>query len=172
MSNINSFRRSILTILVPLTLVPFAAASEIIESLDPIEWSCSEWISVKDAPVISGTVGWSQRSADGASWFVSDIQNEKRIESAKWMTTALGIYDIFVNGELIGEEILKPGFTDYRKTKYSFTYDVTDYFKREEGEINRLSAQVTSGWWADRVITPSGHKGTFGQKCAFRGVLS
>lgn len=171
MYNGNKFRRSISLFFVCLVFIPALATSNTIEPLDPIEWSCSEWISVKDAPVISGTVGWSQRSADGASWFVSDIQNEKRIESAKWMTTALGIYDIFVNGELIGEEILKPGFTDYRKTKYSFTYDVTDYFKREEGAINRLSAQVTSGWWADRVITPSGHKGTFGQKCAFRGVL-
>ncbi|MDE7345638.1 MAG: family 78 glycoside hydrolase catalytic domain [Muribaculaceae bacterium] len=125
---------------------------------------------MKDAPVINW-VGWAQRAADGANWFVSDIENEKEVIAAQWMTTALGVYDIFVNGELIGDEILKPGFTDYRKTKYSYTYDITEYIKLEKGAVNRLSAQVTPGWWADRIVTPSGKNGMNGKKCAFRGVL-
>lgn len=167
--NIYRFFISFLSIV--FTLFSIFASSKIVDSLEAEDWNCSEWISVKDAPVITGTVAWSQRSADGASWFVSDIVNEKEVVSAKWMTTALGVYDIFVNGDLVGEEILKPGFTDYEKTKYSFTYDITEFLNLEEGDVNRFSAQVTSGWWADRVITPSGNKGTIGKKCAFRGVL-
>ena len=34
-----------------------------------------------------------------------------------------------------------------------------------------LSAQVTPGWWADKIVTPSGSEGMLGKKCAFRGVL-
>ena len=34
-----------------------------------------------------------------------------------------------------------------------------------------LSAQVTPGWWGDKIVTPGGNKGMFGTKCAFRGVL-
>lgn len=89
----------------------------------------------------------------------------------QWMTTGLGVYEIYVNGKLVGDEILKPGFTHYEKTKLSFTYDVTGCFKTASGDENVLSAQVTPGWWADKIITPGGHDGMIGKKCAFRGVL-
>ena len=39
------------------------------------------------------------------------------------------------------------------------------------GEGNTLAVQVTPGWWADKIITPKGHHGMIGRKCAFRGVL-
>jgi len=87
------------------------------------------------------------------------------------MTTGLGVYDLYVNGTPIGKEILKPGFTHYAKTKRSFTYDVTDAFKKNAGAENSLSVQVTPGWWADKIITPGNNNGMIGKKCAFRGVL-
>lgn len=34
-----------------------------------------------------------------------------------------------------------------------------------------LSAQVTPGWWADKIITPYRNEGMIGRKCAFRAVL-
>ena len=34
-----------------------------------------------------------------------------------------------------------------------------------------FSVQVTPGWWGDKIITPAGHDGMIGKKCAFRGVL-
>lgn len=97
--------------------------------------------------------------------------NDKKVSRALWMTTGLGVYEIYVNGKLVGDEILKPGFTHYEKTKLSFTYDVTGCFKTASGDENVLSAQVTPGWWADKIITPGGHDGMIGKKCAFRGVL-
>lgn len=143
-----------------------------IAALDDSLWEKSTWISAVDAPVVEGrVVNDNQLAADGASWFVSDVRNEQKVVSAKWMTTSLGVYDIYVNGRLIGQEVLKPGFTHYAKTRYSFTYDITDAFKTKSGAVNRLSAQVTPGWWADKIITPYGHEGMIGKKCAFRGVL-
>lgn len=111
------------------------------------------------------------RAADGTSWFMSTVKNDKKVSRALWMTTGLGVYEIYVNGKLVGDEILKPGFTHYEKTKLSFTYDVTGCFKTASGDENVLSAQVTPGWWADKIITPGGHDGMIGKKCAFRGVL-
>ena len=72
---------------------------------------------------------------------------------------------------MVGEEILKPGFTHYGKTKRSFTYDVTDAINSASGAENVLAVQVTPGWWADKIITPAGHEGMIGKKVAFRGVL-
>lgn len=140
-------------------------------NLDDSVWQASEWISAKDAPTVKGKVSDTERAADGASWFVASLQNEKEVISAKWMTTSLGIYEIYVNGKPVGEEVLKPGFTHFAKTRRSFTYDVTALFHLNAKATNMLAAQVTPGWWADKIITPAGYQGMIGERCAFRGVL-
>lgn len=142
-----------------------------IDSLNDSCWQSSLWISVANAPVVKEKVYDGTRAADGTSWFMSTVKNDKKVSRALWMTTGLGVYEIYVNGKLVGDEILKPGFTHYEKTKLSFTYDVTGCFKTASGDENVLSAQVTPGWWVDKIITPGGHDGMIGKKCAFRGVL-
>ena len=139
----------------------------LVEALDSQAWENSEWISAADAPVVTCTIRDGERAADGASWFVSELNPSKKVTSAKWMTTALGVCQLYVNGELIGKEILKPGFTHFEKTRISYTYDITGLI----GDTNVLAAQVTPGWWADKIITPLGQTGMNGRKCAFRSVL-
>ena len=117
-----------------------AADVKRVEALDAVAWESSKWISVVDAPVITGKTGDTRnnRAADGANWFVSTVKNEQKVVSAKWMTAGLGVYEIFVNGQPIGKEFLKPGFTHYAKTKRSFTYDITDALQTEAGAENQL----------------------------------
>ena len=124
-------------------------------ALDDSAWQSAQWISVADAPVVSGPIDDHQngRAADGASWFVSDVKNDQRIVQARWMTTALGVYELYVNGRPVGEEVLKPGFTHHAKTRRSFTYDITSLINRKAGEQNQLAVQVTPGWWADKIVT-------------------
>ena len=145
------------------------------DPLDPSAWDSSEWISAVDAPVLTEKVvngdETNCRSADGASWFVSSVVNDKKVSSARWMTTGLGVYELYINGVPVGEEVLKPGFTHYQKTKISFTYDVIKALVTKAGGKNELAVQVTPGWWADKILTPGGHEGMVGKKCAFRGVL-
>ena len=140
-----------------------------VDALDDSAWECSKWISVVDAPVV--TKKGAKRAADGANWFVTTLKNEQAVVSAKWMATSLGVHQIYVNGKPVGEEFLKPGFTHREKTRHSFTCDVTEAFNLGAGSENLLSAQVTPGWWADFIITPSRYNGLFGKKCAFRAVL-
>ena len=138
------------------------------EALDDAAWQSSKWISVVDAPVV--TEKNAKRAADGANWFLTTITNEKAVTSAKWMATSLGVHEIYVNGKPVGYEFLKPGLTHREKRRHSFTYDVTEAFNLAAGKENTLSAQVTPGWWADYIITPSRFNGLFGKKCAFRAV--
>ncbi len=144
---------------------------EVVTSTDDEAWNESVWICVADAQEVTGRVNEDTRAADGANWFVSSITNEKKVVKALWMTTSLGVNELYVNGQRIGREVLRPGFSHHSRTKYSFTYDVTKQFQTKKGRQNTLAAQVTPGWWADKIITPSGSNGMYGQKCAFRGVL-
>ena len=144
------------------------------KALDAAAWADAQWISVADAPVVSGQVddNTNNRAADGASWFMANVTNEGKVVAAKWMTTALGTYDLYVNTHVVGREVLKPGFTHPEKTRLAYTYDITDALHKGQGETNVLAAQVTPGWWADKIVTPWGHEGMVGHKCAFRAVLA
>jgi len=141
------------------------------DAIDNSAWDCSQWISAADQEVFSGKVVDGSRAADGSSWFVSEITNKAEVIQAKWMTAGLGVYELYLNGTKVGNEFLKPGFTHFQKTKRSFTYDITDAFARGAGEKNVLSAEMTPGWWADKIITPAGQEGFCGKKTAFRAVL-
>ncbi|MBR4994540.1 MAG: family 78 glycoside hydrolase catalytic domain [Alistipes sp.] len=140
------------------------------DALDNSAWEKSIWISAVDAPVVKDRGATQNRAADGASWFASTVKNEQKVVAAKWMTTSLGVYEIYLNGKPVGKEFLKPGFTHVFKTRRSFTYDITDAFKCGANAENVLTAQVTPGWWGDKIVTPGG-KGFYGTKCAFRAVL-
>ena len=130
-----------------------------------------EWISVPSAPVFTNIVNDGSRAADGTSWFVRTFTNAGEIVSAKWTVAGLGVFDVFVNGERVGDDFLKPGFTHYAKTKYSFSYDVTKMLKCDVRAANTLAAEVSAGWWRDKIVSPSGKKGFVGKKSAFRGEL-
>lgn len=171
---IKIFRIILFTFCIGFILISCGKSSKEVFRIDSDNdscWQSSLWISVANAPVVKEKVYDGTRAADGTSWFMSTVKNDKKVSRALWMTTGLGVYEIYVNGKLVGDEILKPGFTHYEKTKLSFTYDVTGCFKTASGDENVLSAQVTPGWWADKIITPGGHDGMIGKKCAFRGVL-
>jgi len=142
-------------------------------ALEATVWDCSRWISAADAPVVTGEVTGKEnyRAADGASWFVCTVKNPDKVVRARWMTTALGVYELYLNGKTIGRDALKPGFTHPEKTRISYTYDITEDFCKTAGGENILSAQVTPGWWADKIVTPSHHDGMVGKKPAFRAVL-
>ena len=133
--------------------------------------SGGEWISVPDAPVFTGKVEGNSRAADGTSWFAREFRNSGEVVSAKWTVAGLGVFEAFVNGERVGDDFLKPGFTHCAKTKYEFSYDVAKLLKRGKGESNILAAEVSAGWWRDKIVTPGKQHGFVGKKSAFRGEL-
>ena len=69
-----------------LLAAAFNANAQKTTSLPSEVWNNSEWISVVNAPIASGRADKTIRAADGASWFVADVINEKKVISARWMT--------------------------------------------------------------------------------------
>ncbi|MBQ6137633.1 MAG: family 78 glycoside hydrolase catalytic domain [Kiritimatiellae bacterium] len=136
-----------------------------VAALDPALWEKSEWISAADAPVADEATVKSQRAADGTSWFVRELAFEGKVKSVKWMTTALGVYELYVNGRSVGNDALKPGFTHVGKTRRSFTYDVTGMLEEDVGAKNFFAAEVSAGWWRDKIVNFAG------KKSAFRSVI-
>lgn len=70
----------------------------------------------------------------------------KKVKRAFITATALGIYELQINGKKVGEQYFAPGFTSYKHAlQYDF-YDVTALLK----EQNELVAVVGGGWAVGR----------------------
>ena len=51
---------------------------------------------------------------------------DKKVKRATAYVAGLGLHEFYVNGQRIGDEVLQPVPSDYRKTIYYNTYDVTE----------------------------------------------
>ncbi len=70
----------------------------------------------------------------------------RTVRSARIYSTALGTYQLYLNGQRVGNDILAPGWTDYRKRIVYQVYDVTSQVR---SGANAIGAILGGGWYAD-----------------------
>ena len=63
------------------------------------------------------------------------------IQHAVLYATALGLYEAHINGQRVGDHVLAPDWTDYRKRVRYQAYDVTALLKRGDNAIGALAGQ-------------------------------
>jgi len=73
------------------------------------------------------------------------IDLEKTVRSARLYATALGAYKFWINGKVVGTQILSPGWTDYRFRVPYQVYDVTAAVKAGQ---NAIGAYLAPGWYS------------------------
>lgn len=61
-----------------------------------------------------------------ARYFRQELDVPKKIKSAKIYIIGLGLYELYINGERIGDQVLAPAPTDYTKNVKYNTFDVTE----------------------------------------------
>ena len=87
--------------------------------------------------------------------------------SARAYATALGLYELCVNGKKAGDAVLTPGWTVYQKRVAYQTYDVTNLLV--EG-ANTVSALVAPGWYKGE-ITWFKKRNLYGNRLAFSAFI-
>ena len=65
----------------------------------------------------------------------------KNLQSARLYVTALGSYRVLLNGRRVGDEVLTPDFTDYRKRVLYQTYDVTNLLAGGKNQLPQIGQQ-------------------------------
>lgn len=70
---------------------------------------------------------------------------DRPVARARAYASALGLYELHINGHRVGEDVLTPGWTDYPKRVQYQTYDVTPLLR--EGN-NAVGAMLGNGWFA------------------------
>ncbi|WP_316795026.1 family 78 glycoside hydrolase catalytic domain [Pedobacter agri] len=69
----------------------------------------------------------------------------KKIAKARLYATARGIYDVYINGKRISNDYFNPGLSQYNKTQFYQTFDVTKYINSGN---NAIGAILGEGWWS------------------------
>ncbi|QHI69146.1 alpha-L-rhamnosidase [Tichowtungia aerotolerans] len=91
----------------------------------------------------------------------------KPVRTARIHATALGLFELRLNGKKVGNSELLPGWTDYRKRVYSHSFDITDRIVSGE---NVIGGMVAPGWFAGHIGC-FGDKGFYGRDPWFSAVL-
>jgi alpha-L-rhamnosidase len=91
---------------------------------------------------------------ESASYLRKNVELSGKVQNARLFVTALGSYRFFVNGKPVGNDVLTPEFTDYRKRVLYQTYDVTSSLA--EGN-NVLAALLGDGWYGSGLTWLGAH---------------
>jgi alpha-L-rhamnosidase len=124
-----------------------------ISLLERSDWE-GDWISLGEGPLQDFDPPTGDEYDDvgpglaPSSYLRKEIRMEKPVRRTRLYVTARGVYEIYVNGERVGEDVLAPGWTDYRERVQYQTYDVTPLLA--EGQ-NALGAILGDGWYAGFV---------------------
>jgi alpha-L-rhamnosidase len=112
--------------------------------LEPADWQAG-WIT----PAGAGDTSKPQP----APMLRGTFQIDGNVRSARAYVTALGLYELEINGQRVGDQLFTPGWTSYHRRLQYQTYDVTEALRRGE---NVVGATLGDGWyrgylgWGDR----------------------
>lgn len=108
--------------------------------LDEKEWQPAEWIEV----------GWDEKTKDfkPCPLLRRSFQLPQMIRWARLYITAHGLYEAWINGQRVGDQVFTPGYTAYDKRLQYQVYDVTDLLY--EGE-NAMGVILGDGWYRGKV---------------------
>jgi alpha-L-rhamnosidase len=87
----------------------------------------------------------------------------KPVACAKVYASALGLYELHINGARVGEDCLTPGWTDYDKRVYYNTYDVTNLLLQGD---NAVGAILADGWFSG-LLGWAPKRNNYGDKTRF-----
>lgn len=68
----------------------------------------------------------------------------KKIASARAYVSGLGYYELFLNGDRVGKNVLDPGYTHFDKRVLYVTHDITSLLKKGD---NCAAAVLGNGWF-------------------------
>ncbi len=90
------------------------------------------------------------------------------VAKARLYVTALGVYEVQLNGVTVGDHVLDPGWTSYNHRLCYQTFDVTDLL--QEGR-NTIGAMLGNGWYRGRLGFGGGRRNIYGDRLALLAQL-
>ncbi|MHC1769799.1 MAG: family 78 glycoside hydrolase catalytic domain [Verrucomicrobiia bacterium] len=113
--------------------------------LKSTDWT-AQWISFRDTSPLH--TNRSTLFLPPARHYRKVFDSAKAVQRATLYASALGLCELHLNGQRIGDAWFEPGWADYRQRAYYRTHDVTSLMKRG---ANCVGAIVAEGWYSGYV---------------------
>lgn len=116
---------------------PWSAAHDLEVGLLAPDWT-SRWISP------------SQTESSAVHELVGsfDLDIDRPWTRARLYATALGMYEVFLNGRRVGDTELAPGSTSYAETLYAQAEDIAEHLR---AGTNDLEIVLSDGWYRGKA---------------------
>jgi len=99
------------------------------------DWKSTRWIGYEKA---SADDSISQYSKLSARYLRKEINLKKQVKSAKVYIMGMGLYEFYINGNKIGDQVLAPVPTDYTKNVKYNVFDVTSQLKEGKNMLGTI----------------------------------
>jgi len=99
--------------------------------LNESDWK-AQWIGLDKTMPWDSETTWSRLSA---RYLRKDFSTSKTVKRATVHISGLGLYELFLNGNRVGDQVLAPSPTDYRKSAFYNTYDVTSLMQQGKNAV-------------------------------------
>lgn len=106
--------------------------------LDEKDWN-ARWIGLDSAFAWDSVSKFARLSA---RYFRKEFSSSKNIKKATAYIAGLGLYELYMNGQRIGNQVLAPVPTDYSKSVFYNTFDVTASLQKG---ANAMAAVLGNG---------------------------
>jgi len=83
-----------------------------------------------------------------ASYFRKEVSVAKKVKNAQVYVCGLGYYELFLNGNKVGDHVLDPAPSNYDKQAYYVNYDITDQL--ESGK-NAFGIVLGNGFYGQNI---------------------
>jgi alpha-L-rhamnosidase len=99
------------------------------------DWKSTRWIGYEK---LSKDDSVSQYSRLSARYLRKEINLKKQVKSAKVYIMGMGLYELYINGNKIGDQVLAPVPTDYTKNVKYNVFDVTSQLKEGKNMLGTI----------------------------------
>lgn len=151
--------------------------SEDFENPDEVQLSGGEIIDGMYKMTGNQTVS-ANASDRPATMLRKEFEITKEVKRASLYVTSLGIYEMYINGEKVGDDYLNPGWTEYNifgsddpGRLFYQAYDVTHMLQNGQ---NAIAGLLGHGWYSGKVNaygTGPDQSGTYGSKDYLKAQL-
>ena len=124
-----------------------------------VDFSATGWAPVS---VIAsyGSAPWAPGGGGGeplrSMLMRKEFRLERKVGRARVSVCGLGAYELRLNGQKVGNDVLNPGWTQFNKRLQFQTFDITD---RLRSGRNAFGVVLGNGWWHGRIGGENGQPG-------------
>ena len=130
---------------------PWLCSDKSVEGWTQVDFDAADWVKPKAVANYGDRKPWGEVAFIGSeseSFSVAQLRKnftvKKPVRRAMVYITALGLYELYINGQRVSRDYFAPGWPEYPKRIYYQSYEVTDLLQANGN--NAMGVVLGAGW--------------------------